>query len=439
MIREETWKPSVLILITFVSYAVKYGVNLLLAHHMTDAYYGDYSLAMKFLDFVIILSLFGTYLGSTRFYAKYVESKEEEMAINYIAWDSQMFKITFSLVSLFGLLIFVIMWILHWSGIRHITQYHIIVYMFWVGPFAALARFLGGILVANNFPILQALYASIVRYIVQFILFLLIILFVSPMLSNIEIFFVIVSVFVFEIILALCSLKKDTLQNIYLGIQKARTTHHLSNQLWMTTCRRLALNKAFFSLICLTDITFVRLFSKQSSDVGHYAAALLLCSFLWLITRRAYNSLKHSISLSLQNKSLQKKLQIQLDRVNAIIIPIIILFAGLILYFAHPLLFNFGPRYVAAVPALMILTFGTCLASICHISSVLLAFGGEESILLKVAYLELGMLLILLWPATHFYGITGTAVATVIAMLSKAFVGTFYVRRIFGVRPILIF
>src|SRR5690348_17012405 len=104
--RQITRDVTFLFFLTVLGYLTKFALNLFLAHHLTPARYGDYSVAIKLLDILVLVTLFGTNIGASRFLAKYLQYNSTHSAANYIAWNIKLVSVTFSIMLIVSLVIF---------------------------------------------------------------------------------------------------------------------------------------------------------------------------------------------------------------------------------------------------------------------------------------------------------------------------------------------
>ncbi|AHE65604.1 hypothetical protein Loa_00013 [Legionella oakridgensis ATCC 33761 = DSM 21215] len=233
-------------------------------------------------------------------------------------------------------------------------------------------------------------------------------------------------------------MNKEVLLILETGIKKLLKTS-LSQMDWLRTSSRLIANNIIFSVTCTIDLLAVEIFSSNESNVGLYAAILTIISFLWLIPTNIYQGLKPNLALMLSDINKRSELQSKLNRTNLVAFILIGIQGFLIIFFSREILLHFGPHYIAAQPALIILTLGVCFSCIARIAPVLLVYAGDEQIVLKWSIVELLLMFLLVIPATYYFDIIGTASATTVVLIIKPFVTILIARKTLNLRPISIF
>jgi O-antigen/teichoic acid export membrane protein len=260
--------------------------------------------------------------------------------------------------------------------------------------------------------------------------------YIDPELNNLSIIFVLFLSFILIIMISTLSISEEILILFRQGFKHIVGTS-LSQKEWLKTSSSLIANNIVFTVSCTLDLFAVELFAANQTHVGYYAAALSIVSILWLIPTNAYQGLKYRLAV-LFAKDNREELQYRLNRINAIVFIVVIILILLIAFFAKSILSYFGPGYVKAEQELIILSIASGIACIGHVAPVLLVFAGYENKVLKWSSIELLLMLILAFPATYYFDILGTAVATAAVMLIKPIATVLIARKKLGLRPISI-
>ncbi|OGT37142.1 MAG: hypothetical protein A3F11_08205 [Gammaproteobacteria bacterium RIFCSPHIGHO2_12_FULL_37_14] len=414
-VRQIASEVYVLFILTIVGYLAKYGLNIFLAHHVTTGMYGRYSVAIKVLDILVLLTLFGTNVGASRFLAKYLKFHSVQSTVNYIAWNIKLVSVTFSMMFIFSLILLGVMFFLHYLGIHGIRQYHLLVYILLIVPVAAIPTLLQSFLLCSQHIYSPTILSQIVLYSVQLALFSIISLFVIYPLGSFTIASVILISYLIVIPVTSLVINTELWSMVIFGFKRVRHAE-VMDPTWIQASSRWIANTIIFQLICVLDLLIVYIVGKNPLSVAHYAAVLTIIYLIWLLPATLYQRIKPKISSLLTNESGRTELQTLLNKTNAIVISLVIGLGFLAIYFSTELLSYFGPTYIAAKPALIILTIGACIAACAKIATLLLIYGDFEHTMMLIRATQLVLMFVLVIPATYFYGITGTAIATAFVM-----------------------
>lgn len=428
----------ILFLVAVVGYLIKYGLNVFLANHLSPIVYGDYSVAIQLLNIMISLSLFGTNTGARRFLAKYLALNKKSTASDYIAWNIKLIGVTFLIVCSIAVVAITVMILLHALGIRDISKYHLAVYMFWVVPFAALTVLLGSFLLVTNHVFMPLTIERVLRYLVELILFIVVVVFLHRTLDTLSIVGVLLFSFLVTLITTLLIVNKDILSMIKVGFKKMSYTRLLHEE-WFFTSSRLIGSGLIFTITSVLDLIIVAIVVTNKEDVGHYAAVLTICGCIWLPARNLYQLVSSKASGLLSSQAGKVKLQSMLDRTNRVVIFLTATLSIAIIYFSSALLAHFGPTYANARYALIIMTLSAFIGGNFRYASLLLIYGGFERLTLMINSVGLALVIVLTVPATYFFGITGAAAAVAFTIVAQRVAAVFFVRKKLGMRSMLWF
>ena len=423
--------------ISVVTYFVTYDLNVLLARHLTADIYGEYNLAIRVLNLFVALALFGTNLQTQRFLPQYLQMHKESSAVDYIAWNLKLLSKTFLIIFLLAILSFTLMLVFHIYKIRDINHYHLTLYMLWVAPIAAMSSLMATFLMSCKQVVLASSILGLFPRLIQLFFFMTIVLFLHIRLDNITIIMTIFITFLLLSMLAFFSTNKEIRHLIKEGLKRMGSTR--INNDWLKTALRLIGSHIIIMLIILMDLTIVTLFVQNKTHVGYFAAILTITSAISLIPNIVYQTIKPELSTLLGSKPGRKKLQQRLAKLNFLNVLIIALVGAGIIYYSTTLLSHFGPAYIIAQAALVIRTISACIEAICRICVPLLINKGFEQLLLNFRVAQLLLILVCVIPATYFYDITGTALASGVVMVCmNGFVLVKTVRNNLGIKPLSI-
>ncbi|WP_131764305.1 oligosaccharide flippase family protein [Legionella drozanskii] len=379
---EITVRVTSLFVLAVLGYILKILLNLFLARHLPASVYGDYSVAIRVLTILVTLALFGTNIGANRFFAKYLHLNEKTTATSYLAWNIKLLTVTFLIVFILAITSFGVMLTLHHLKIQDLNQYYLVAYVLWLVPFSAIATLMASFVLTSNRILLSSFYKSPLIYLVELTLFSLVVWYIDPGLNNLSIVFVLFLSFVLIIMISTLSINEEILILFRQGFKNLVGTS-LSQREWLKTSSSLIANNIVFTVSCTLDLFAVKLFSISETHAGYYAAALSIASILWLIPTNAYQGLKYRLAVLLTREDGREELQYRLNKINALVISLVLVLIFLIAFFAKSLLYYFGPDYVKAEQELIILSIASGIACIGHVAPVLLVFAGYENKVLK--------------------------------------------------------
>ena len=427
----------ILFILAILGYLTKYALNLFLAHHLTPIRYGEYSVAIKLLDILVLITLFGTNVGASRFLAKYLELNSLRSAIDYIAWNIKLISVTFSIMLVVSIIAFILMISLHYLGVQDIKEYHLFVYILWIVPIAAIPALLQSFLLCSQHIYSPTILSQIVLYVLQLLIFWIITLWVIHPLNSITIATVVFISFLLVTFITALTINTKLWSMVILGI-KNRNHAEVLNPAWIKASARWIINTLIFQLISILDLIIVYAVGTNKVYVGYYAAILTIIYLIWLLPATLYQGIKPKISNLLSSEAGRLELQSLLNKTNAVVTFLLLVLSSLIIYCSTELLSYFGPTYVAAKSALIILTVGACLGACTKISTLLLIYADFESAVVKIRGTQLVLMFVLVVPATYFYNITGTATATALVMCLAPVISIWIVHTRLGLRSFFI-
>ena len=153
----------VLLILSFLTYGLKYVVNLVFAKNMPAEVYGDLSLALRLLAIAAALTLLGTGTSAKRFLAKYLQTNRHADSASYLHWNMRLVARAYILVWVGALVAGALMFHLHLFGLRDIESYHLAVYMLWIAPLVATGTLLAAFLLCDDLPVSSYLFSKTAR------------------------------------------------------------------------------------------------------------------------------------------------------------------------------------------------------------------------------------------------------------------------------------
>ncbi|WP_188668233.1 lipopolysaccharide biosynthesis protein [Legionella impletisoli] len=433
--KEELKYTYILFLLGLVGYVIKYGLNVFLARNLEVHLYGDFSVAIKFLNILISLILFGTNVSSQRFLSNYLRTDATEVAKHYIAWNLKLIWITSLLCIFIAFFSNSMILLLDYLGIHDYDDYHLAVFIFWIAPIAAFVKLISNYFLSAEQVYFSVAISSIFSYFIQFVIFAIAVLFLGTTLDNVSLT---IGLFVSFLILAILSTLtlNENILFMMRGAIKQLKKIDVYHKEWLPKSASFISTAMIFLIISIIDLIIVEVFATSEKEVGHYAAALSITGVLWL-PNNLYQAVKpHMVSL-LKTPEGSRLLQHKLDTTNIAVASIFIVLTSIIIYFSSSLLSHFGPSYDAAQNCVIILSVGICLSSLINFSNILLLYKGYERFNFRLNIAELLALCLFVPPATIYFGISGTAMATIIIIIIRNGISTYLVRKYIHIRSFL--
>lgn len=429
---------SLILVITTIGYFLRYGFNVFLAQHFSADLYGDYNLAIKVLAALGSLSLFGTNISAKRFLSHYLQNNKDSTAADYIAWNIKLISIGFLLVWIIAFMAFLIIILLHFFNIQDLNKYHLAIYMLWIAPFAATASLLGAFLLCTDRIVLSTFFSNIMLYALLLSFFTISLQIIGASVNNIMIIAVLCISYLFLSLFIFLSLDVTIRTIVYKAFKNLHLVS-IKNKDWLQSSLYMISNNFVFTLANILDLFIIEIFDSNEFDVGYYSAILIIISSIYLVSSNLYQDLKVVVSRLSADKHRKTDLQHYLDKINVIAFLIVAAIGIGIIFFSRNLLLFFGPDYTQAEVPLIISTVGACITRIGLGARMVLLFSGFEKLLLQLNTAEVILNIIVIIPATYFYGITGTAISVALIMSVKSSCCIYWAHKKIGIRAALLF
>ena len=433
-----TYSLTLVLLVTSgLVYACRYIFNVFLAGHIEAHLYGDFSLALQVVFVVGSIALLGTNVSATRFLASYISEDQKERIHHFIAWTIQLVRVPFILCLIAGALTLALISTLHFLKLYDLSKHHIVVFMLWVAPTAAISILLGSFLLCSNRPILSFILVNAGPIVLMLGLLAVTTTQTDIQITEINLSFIIFFAFfilaVYETILLTRNLPGFL---GYLQLKEEQVESPLKSE-WLKTSKRMIVNKTMVLIAASLDLIIIELLVPNESAVGHYAAIITISGIIWLIPKGGLQIIKPKISTLTKTPDGKSLLQNHLNVANVLIVAACLLITTYIVVFAETLLGHFGEGFKVAKTPLLIVAISSFFGAISRVSASLLAFSGRELLLNYVNYIDLAIMLIAGAIFTYFWGILGTAISFAIAVSAKSIVSIWLVRRSLKVRSLI--
>lgn len=405
------------------SYATNYLFNVLLAHYLRPALYGDYCIAIRFLGLLTSLALLGTNFSSRRFLSNYLHNNDNDNLQNYLKWNIKIIRTSIFICIIVALLAYIAMHLLHVWQIKDIRTYHLAIYMLWIAPLSA-------IFILTSICILCAKHEYIYRLISSmtgFINICVFMCFVFILNKTFDSYTLVSVLFIsFSILITIAFfiiIKKSSM--LSKNISTALRSKHISfiHPDWITVSTRMAANGFILTIISSIDLITIEIISPMKDTVGLYAAALTISSLIGIIPQNIFSLFSTQVARLYGTEDGNKQLENTIKRLNKQALIVALSLGGVMIACSKILLHHFGPVYLQAEPVLMILILSYIINALYPSTAAILGYAGYEKTLVKISTVYLFATLILCIVFTYFFGIVGTAMSTLCVNACKTIAG----------------
>ncbi|GEM_PF-2159638 len=405
--------------VAIFGYLSKYIFNIILAHYLKPSLYGDFNIAIRVLGVITSFTLLGTNNSSKRFMSRYLRLHDHHSLQNYIKWNINIIRVSFSICIVVAITSYLIMHALHIWHIKDIRTYHLTIYMLWIAPLASILSLLASYLLCADHPVFYKMISNMVYFLATCVFMIIVstlnITFDSY--SLISVLFISFSILIFIVILFIIKKMPYLFMTISNALRSKRS--HSIQPDWVTVSVRMAANGLISFIIFSLDLIIVEIVSPGEDSVGLYAAALTISSFLIIIPQNLYSLLTVQVSELFNTEEGKIKLEKKISQLNKYSMIVTLLVGVGIYAFSKTLLRHFGLIYLQADPILHILIIGFIINAYSQAATTVITYAGYEKIMLTISIIQLVSLLVFCVIMTYFFGILGTAIATSLTLVGK--------------------
>ena len=408
--------------VAIFGYLTKYIFNIMLANYLKPSLYGDFNIAVRVLGIITSFALLGTNMSSKRFMSRYLRQHDHYNLHNYIKWNINIIRVSFSICIIVALGSYLIMHALHIWHIKDIRTYHLAIYMLWIAPLASILSLLASYLLCANRPIFYKTVSNLFYFFATCVFMITVTMFdiTFDSYSLTTVLFISFSLLITLVVLFIIKKTPALFTTITSAV---RSKHkHLIQPDWVVVSVRMAANGLISLIIFSLDLIIVEIISPVENAVGLYAAALTISSFLIVIPQNLYSLLTVQVSEPLKTEQEKIKLENNIRQLNKYSMLVTLLIGAGAYVFSTKLLAHFGPIYLQAESVLHILIIGFIAIAYSQAATTMLTYAGYEKIMLNISIAALFTLLVLCPIMTYFYGILGTATATSFTLVCRAFI-----------------
>jgi O-antigen/teichoic acid export membrane protein len=386
------------------------------------------------------LILFGTNTSANRFLTNYLNLESADNLRDYLSWNIRLVRNTALFCLIFITIILGTLNLLQISNVILLADLHLTFHLLWVAPLSAVVLLLSSFLLCSKNYRLSYFFSNFAKYFFMFsFAFVAVYLFdiiidTTQLVWMVSIAFIIV--FVIEVLLfwyyAPIKLWNHLKSAWSSSTQNKRSVH---KQAWKKTAGYLIMNNLTYMVLTSADLLIVELVAPNEASVGYYASALAVTAIIFVVSRSIYTYIKPNINAHIQNKEFDV-LQTKLNHANYFATGVLLPLVVLLNIFSKQLFLLFGDHFSGSVEVtFLILSVGFCVGALLSPAVYILSYSGNERLVTKVTFIEFAVLIVLGVVLTYYFGIEGTAVACVTAILVKSVLLTMHVKRIYPLRP----
>jgi len=423
-------QSSLLFVLGIISYLLQFLFTSYLTHQLTPAFYGNFFLALNVLGILTNIFLLGTQTTAVKFMPRYIFLANQSHLDNFLRWIFRVLRISFIICFALALLFAASMSFGHIFEAKSFSSYELYIFMLWVTPFAAFMTLLQNFILGGNHPIVNYLMQNDLVYLLQLILFVLLISVLQWPLTNINITFTLILSYVLLIALGFLFIYRHNTPLFKLILQDTVQHRSIADPAWKKMTIKVILTGIIYTLNNCIDLFILKAVTPYPAHVGWYSVVWVICSLFPLIPQSIVTLILPKIDLYTQpNSALEiRSFQETLNKINRIIFAILGTLTVFIIIFGKPILGLFGSEYIAAYPVLIISVVAALITGIAMPAAYLLLYSSNINTLLFIDILELGLLLILGFLLSIFYDIIGTSIAWLITQCLVAALLIYFAR-----------
>lgn len=419
-----------LILILILSYALLYIFNVLLARNLSTALYGDFSIIIYAINFVIPFSIIGAGTSLLYYLPLYHSQSNYGLFLGFIKWIKTIFFRSSVILVVFGFILAVVSFSFKKYIPAKFYELHPIVFSIWLVPLAALTLILSGMLQS-----LKRLYSSVIpSKIIYYALVSLLIICFSLFYKNINAYQVILSIGI-AYMATIAVLGGIIVRSFPKYILKVKPIY--KKKLWYKVSIKMTMNTIVYAGIYIIDLVMLEILGKHESDVGMLAAILVIIGLINMISLAIGVAVKPIISPLLhQNDFL--KLQHLVNVMMYVKMTLALILYAVIVVFGKSILNFFQPSFVNAYGPLVIASTGMFIKIMGDIANNLLLYGNHPILSATIALIQIFIVILLDIILIPIYHIVGATWGLFFGFLISTLLNIYFANRRTGIRALII-
>jgi O-antigen/teichoic acid export membrane protein len=415
-----------LFILGLLSYILRYGLNVILAHHMNMAMFGDYGVAIGVLTGLTTLLLLGTNDTVRKYVPLYKENGETEKLHAFIKWNIKLVLLGFLV---YYLAIAAAVFLVFNGNLANLLYFHMAMYFLLMAPVAAIAMLIIDYLLGEDRVLFSTFLDVVIRYCVLIIVALTVVYYVSDSFTNEIVISAWILVSLLIIVLGLLPFvfkKKNILEKLSTTL-KAKISAE-DARIWYKDAAGLVILGTIYALGGYLDLYVVEGIGSNEEMVGLYVAILSITEFFFIFPSATSKYVIPHISKMFGTPDQQAELQKRINNTNIINVGIAVVLAALIIIFREQVLGIFGPAYVAASLPLVVSVIAVTLNAIGDLPDQLLTYTGYENQVTLFIIAEIITLIGVGSLLCYYYGLLGVCMG-MLASMSLRLVLCFWLAR----------
>ncbi|HJO93903.1 MAG TPA: amino acid permease [Victivallales bacterium] len=429
-----------LIILGISAYFVNYVLNVLIARHINASQYGNLAVFLRTVVIVSLLLLLGTNNSVNKYLPKFFINNDRDNIKKFVHWNWFVIRKTFTIYIFALFILYLIMGILNFLGIKSFFSYPYVFYYLAVAPFASLTVLFSSYILSNKWPMLFFFFRKIA---VAFIMLAL--MGGGVLFYNVRINLYSIGVFIFTSYFLVILLELIFINKIYrehkfqfiVNSMKEIVHGAKDKSKWLSDSFKMIGSQLILNLIWAIDFFILETMHSYDNDVGYYAAILVITNVLLITPSAITTFLIPKITHYVEEKK-YKELQVNINLINLLNISILAVLLILLLIFSKFLLLIFGKGYDSAEIPFIILCFTYFLAAVFIPTGKILSFL-DTGIQFKINIIELIIVIILGVIFTLMWGLTGIALSVFISISTKSILAYINVKRKLKINPLSLF
>ena len=422
--------------VAIMTFALSYGLNVVLARHLPTEMYGNLVFAFRLLGAVAALSLLGTGTSSTRFLARYLNYEATDSIESFLRWNTRLIRWPLLASVAIGITTCLAMFCGDIIGLRNIDSYHLAVFMLWIAPLFSIVLLLAAYILCANHPIVSTVSSQITLFAIQLALFSLLLIVLQTQSTELLITGVMAGSAVVAILIQLAFLHRATPVRIADLWPRRGGRPREANAKWLSVSLWLIVGQLIARAGLLLDVTLLEVVPGDEMELGYYGAALSITYLLFIVPRATLAPLASRVSTLLDSPETLGELQAELGRVVRVNAALVIGLGAPIVWFSKELLSFFGTGYESAQMVLFISVATAFVASLGSAALTVASRSDMEKRLLGIYATDLLVLLVVGAILVGPFGMTGVATALFCSAAVRTGATVFSVRKRYGIKPL---
>ncbi|HJO95374.1 MAG TPA: hypothetical protein QF753_18390 [Victivallales bacterium] len=425
-----------LIILAFIGYFISYLLNICMSNHLKPVLYGDFTATVVAINITTFILLFGADTVVIKYFPTYLKSNNTQLISSFRYWNYRLIRKTFSICIIAFLVLYLVLFLFQIYGIDIKLPKHCAIFILWIAPFSALSVLLSNYILSGRLVSLYYLFNNLAMP-----FFLLIAFSASALIFNYKLNYMNIIIFILTAYCVVIIIKLFIVKKIFskVKIKIFKSYKEFDCDLkseWTSDTIKYFSNKIALTFITSITIIIVQIAGTEKFALGYYSAILSITSVVLLIPM-ALSSLIKSNAVSLINESKYDELSKILNMTNYINITVCFIVFILIAVFSKTILTTYGKGNEGVCIPLIIQAAAYLISAVFTVPDKLLALINVKAEV-KFNIAQLGLLVILGFPMTYYFGLIGITTAILIAVALKSILVFICLKRLLPVKFLIV-